>query len=161
MPMADLDFKRLNRLMMIYRIVQTMLVALLFYMALNFQHHFSLKGRPDQFIKSILIAIVFQLIAVFPVYKLAWRDAGIEFDGSVTGLSGEHLAALRKKRLIGDLWKFCAVAFFIVFVFMAPSADKAAGAPLVLVSILFSFLLTCLMYFQCFNFSAKKRMKST
>lgn len=157
--MPELDYKRLNRLMMIYRIVQTMLVALLFYMALNFQHHFALKGRPDQFIKSIMIAIVLQLIALYPIYKLAWRDAGIELDGSVSGLSGEYLAALRKKRLLGDLWKLCAVAFFIVFVFLAPSADKAAGASLVLTSTLFSFLLSCLMYFQCFNFSAKKRMK--
>ena len=80
--MPELDFKRLNRLMMIYRIVQTMLVALLFFMALNFQHHFALKGRPDQFINSIFIAIILQMIAVFPVYKLAWRDAGVELDGS-------------------------------------------------------------------------------
>jgi len=45
--MPEPDFKRLNKVMMIYRIVQTMLVAMLIYMALNFQHHFALKGRPD------------------------------------------------------------------------------------------------------------------
>jgi hypothetical protein len=157
--MPQPDYKRINRLMMIYRIVQTMLVALLFYMALNFQHYFALKGRPDQFIKSVLIAIALQLIAIFPVYKLACRDSGIELDGSVPGLSGEQLTALRRKRLLGDLWKLSAVVFFIVFVFLAPGADKAEGASLVLASILFSFLLTCLMYFQCFNFSAKKRIK--
>ena len=158
--MAVFDFKRLNRLRMIYRIVQTMLVALLFYTALNFQHHFALKGRPDQFIKSVLVALIMQLIFIFPVYKLACSDAGIELDGSVSGLSAEQLSVLRKKRMLGDLWKLCAVAFFIVFVFLAPSADKASGVSMVLAGILFSFLLTCLMYFQCFNFSAKKRMKS-
>jgi hypothetical protein len=159
--MPEPDFKRLNRLMMIYRIVQTMLVALLIFMALNFQHHFALKGRPDQFINSIVIAIILQLLFLFPVYKLAWRDAGIELDGSNFGLSTEQLAALRKKRLLGDLWKMSALGFFVVFVALAPGFEKAAGAPLILSSILFSFLLTCLMYFQCFNFSVKKMMKST
>jgi len=158
--MPQIDFKRLSRLMLIYRVVQAVLLALLIYVALNFQQHFVLKNRPDQFFKSILIAVVLQLIIIYPVYKLAWRDAGVEIDGSVSDLTGEQLTALRKKRLLGDLWKFCGVAFFVVFVLMVPSADKAAGVTLVLASTLFSFLLTCLMYFQCFNFSAKKRMKA-
>jgi hypothetical protein len=42
---------------------------------------------------------------------------------------------------------------------MVPDVKKAAGARLVLASTVFSFLLTCLMYFQCFNFAARKRMK--
>ena len=147
-------------MMLIYRVVQSILIALFLYMALNFQHYFALKGRPDQFLKSILIAVIFQLIIIYPIYKLAWRDVGVELDGSAVDLSKDQHAALRKKRLIGDLWKFCGVGFFIAFVFMLPSADKAAGVSMVLASVLFSFLLTCLMYFQCFNFSAKKRMKS-
>jgi hypothetical protein len=42
---------------------------------------------------------------------------------------------------------------------LMPDAKKAAGATPVLAITIFSFLLTCLMYFQCFNFSAKKQMK--
>jgi hypothetical protein len=99
-------------------------------------------------------------VLIYPVYRLAWRDAGVEIEGSVPSLSPQQLTALRKKRLIGDLWKFCGVAFFIVFVALVPDSKKAAGAPLVLASTIFSFLLTCLMYFQCFNFSAKKRIKA-
>lgn len=159
--MPSFEFKRLNRTMMIYRTVQSILLALMIFMAVNFQQLFVLRGKPGQFVNSIIAAIVIQLILVYPIYRLAWRDAGVEVDGSVVGLSNEQQAALRKKRLIGDLWKFCGVAFYIAFVALAPDAKKAAGAPLVLSTTIFSFILTCLTYFQCFNFSAKKRMKQT
>ena len=158
--MPSFDFKRLNRTIMIYRVVQTLLVALLIFMAFNFQQLFALRGKPEQFMSSLISAIVCQLILLYPVYKLAWRDAGVEVEGCADGISSEMQAALRKKRLIGDLWKFCAFAFFIAFVALAPDAKKASGAPLVLATTIFAFLLTCLTYFQCFNFSAKKRMKS-
>ncbi|HEX9078455.1 MAG TPA: hypothetical protein VF795_02630 [Desulfuromonadaceae bacterium] len=158
--MPSFDFKRLNRTMMIFRVVQALLVGLLIFLAFNFQQLFSLRGKPEQFMTSILAAIVCQLILVYPVYKLAWRDAGVEIEGCEVGLTTEMQAALRKKRLIGDLWKFCAFAFFIAFVALAPDVKKASGAPLVLATTIFAFLLTCLTYFQCFNFSARKRMKS-
>lgn len=159
--MAHDDFKKLNRQMMVYRIVQTILTGLLIVLAIMFQGRFALLQKPGQFFSSIAAAIVVQLLLIYPVYRLAWRDAGVEIEGSVAPLTTEQVAALRKKRLIGDLWKFCGVAFFIVFVSLVPDARKASGAPLVLASTIFSFLLTCLMYFQCFNFSAKKRMKES
>jgi hypothetical protein len=155
-----MDFKKLNRQMMIYRIVQTILTGLLIVMAITFQGQFAALQKPGQFFSSIMAALAVQLLLIYPVYRLAWRDAGVEIEGSAPSLSKEQQAALRKKRLIGDLWKFCGVAFFMVFVTLVPDAKKASGAPLVLASTIFSFLLTCLMYFQCFNFSAKKRIKS-
>lgn len=158
--MASIDFKKLNRQMMVYRIVQTVLTGLLIVLAIMFQGQFTALHRPGQFIASIEVAIAVQLLLIYPVYRLAWRDAGVEIEGSQPKLSTEQLAALRKKRLIGDLWKFCGVAFYIVFVTLAPDAKKSVGAIPVLASTIFSFLLTCLMYFQCFNFSAKKRMKA-
>jgi len=157
--MPSFDFKRLNRTMMVYRVVQLLLLGLLIYVAFNFQQLFALRGKPEQFISSIIAAIVAQLILVYPTYRLAWRDSGIELEGCEVGITTETLTVLRKKRLMSDLWKFCAVAFFITFVAMAPDARKAAGAPLVLASTIFAFLLTCLTYFQCFNFSARKRLK--
>jgi len=157
--MLGFDVKRINRTLMVYRVVQALLIALLTYMAFNFQRLFALRGRPDQFISSIVAAFVVQLILLYPVYRLAWRDAGIEIEGSVPGLSPEQLAALRKKRLLGDLWKCCAVIFFLTFVALAPDQSKAIGAPMVLSSILFSFLFACLTYCQCFSFSVKKRLK--
>lgn len=158
--MLNYDVKRVNRTMTIYRVVQALLIALLAYMAFNFQRLFALRGRPDQFTSSIVAAIVVQVILIYPIYRLAWRDAGIEIEGSVPGLSVEQQAALRKKRLLGDLWKVCAVAFFLAFVALAPDQAKAQGVPLVLSSTLFSFLFACLAYFQCFNFSVRKRMKA-
>jgi hypothetical protein len=158
--MARIDFTKLNRQMMIYRIVQTILTGLLVVLAIAFQGRFAALNKPEQFFSSVAAAVVVQLLLLYPVYRLAWRDAGVEIEGLAPGLKTEQLAALRKKRLIGDLWKFCGMAFFAVFVTLVPDARKAAGAPLVLASTIFSFLLTCLMYFQCFNFCAKKRMKS-
>lgn len=158
--MAVAEFKKLNRQMMLYRIVQTILVGLLAFLAMNFQGLFALRGKPEQFISSLVVSIIVQLLLIYPVYKLAWRDAGIEIEGNAAGLTSDQLTALRKKRLIGDLWKFCAVAFFIVFVALIPDAKKAAGATFFLATTIFSFLLTCLMYFQCFNFSAKKQIKT-
>lgn len=159
--MTSFDFKRLKRTMMIYRVVQVLLVCLLVYVASVFQVNFALLGKPEKFITSITAAVVAQLLLLYPVYRLAWRDAGVEIEGSATGLSPEMQTALRKKRLIGDLWKFSGVAFFLAFVTMIPDAKKAFGSVQVLSATLFAFLLICLTYFQCFNFSARKRMKQT
>lgn len=156
--MASFDFKKLNRTMTIYRVVQTLLLCLLVYVAYVFQTRFAMIGSPEKFLYSIKITIICQLATIYPIYRLAWRDAGVEIEGSAVGLTKEDQAALRKKRLLGDLWKFSAVAFFLAFVSMVP---KAAGAPTILAGTLFSFLLMCLSYYQCFNYSAKKRMKQT
>jgi hypothetical protein len=157
--MPDFTFKKLQRTMLVNRVVQTLLVALLIYMAINFQSLFAQQGKPGQFFSSIVVAVVVQLLLIYPIYKLAWRDVGIEIDSSVVGITTEQIAALRKKRLLGELWKVCGVAFFLAFAVMVPDVKKAAGARLVLASTVFSFLLTCLMYFQCFNFAARKRIK--
>jgi hypothetical protein len=154
--MPSYDFKRLNRTITIYRVVQGLLLCLLIAVAYVFLNRFSLMGAPEKFMYSIKITVMAQLIAIYPIYRLAWRDAGVEIEGSIIGLTKENQAVLRKKRLLGDLWKFSAVGFFLAFVTMVP---KAAGAPTILAGTLFSFLLMCLSYYQCFNFSAKKRMK--
>jgi len=147
--------------MTIYRVVQGLLVCLLIYVAYKFQINFAAMGKPEKFMSSIVATIVVQLLLLYPIYRLAWRDVGVEIEGSTVGLTTEALAALRKKRLLGDLWKFSAVGFFLAFVSLVPDAKTATGAPVILAIIIFSFLLMCLTYFQCFNFSAKKRMKQS
>jgi hypothetical protein len=159
--MASFDFKHLKRTMTIYRVVQGLLLCMLVYVAIIFQNNFSLLGKPEKFMSSIVATIVIQLLLLYPIYRLAWRDVGVEIEGCVVGLTKEALAALRKKRLLGDLWKFSAVGFFLAFVSLVPDAKKAVGAPIILAIIIFTFLLMCLTYFQCYNFSAKKRMKQT
>ena len=158
--MSNVNFKKLQRTMMVNRIVQTVLLALLIYLAVNFQSLFTQQGKPEQFFSSVVLAVLVQLLLIYPIYKLAWRDVGIEIDSSAIGVTPEQTAALRKKRLLGEMWKVCGIAFFLVFVVMVPDVKKAPGARLVLASTIFSFLLTCLMYFQCFNFACKKRVTS-
>lgn len=157
--MSSFDFKHLNRTMTIYRVVQGLLICLLIYVAYIFQNNFTLIGKADKFMSSIGASIVIQLLLFYPIYRLAARDVNVEMEGCTVGLAKEALAALRKKRMLGDLWKFSAVGFFLAFVSLVPDAKKSAGAPIVLAIIIFSFLFMCLTYFQCFNFSAKKRMK--
>ena len=156
--MSSFNFKRLNHTLTIYRVVQFILLALLAFMAFVFQARYGLLGKPDHFFKSIISAIVIQLFLVYPLYRLAWRDAGIELDSSVMGISVDVQKALRKKRLLSDLWKISLILFFLIFVVRAPGAEKM-GTPFFQSTALFSFLLIFLTYFQCFNFSAKKRMK--
>lgn len=145
--------------MLVNRVVQTLLLALLICIAVYIQSGFVQQGKPEQFLSSIMFAVVVQLLVIYPIYKLAWRDVGIEIDSSVDGITPEQTAVLRKKRLLGELWKVCGVAFYMVFVLMLPDVKEAAGVRPVLASTIFSFLLTCLMYFQCFNFACRKRVK--
>jgi hypothetical protein len=158
--MPSFNVKKLQRTMLVNRIVQTVLLGLLIFVAVNFQSGFAQQGKPGQFFSSIVVAVIVQLLLIYPIYKLAVRDVGIEADSSVVGLTAEQTAALRKKRLLGEMWKVCGVAFFLVFAVMVPDVKKAVGARLVLAATIFSFLLTCLMYFQCFNFACKKRITS-
>lgn len=157
--MSQFDFKRLKRTMNIYRVVQALLLVLLVAMVLVFQNRYGLLGKPDHFLKSIIAAVVAQLAMVYPLYRLAWHDAGVEVDSSISGLSGDVLKALRRKRLLGDLWKMSIIIFFLIFVARAPGADKV-GTPFFQSTALFSFLMVFLCYFQCFNYCAKKRMNS-
>jgi uncharacterized membrane protein YdjX (TVP38/TMEM64 family) len=157
--MSNVNFKKLQRTMLVNRVVQTLLLALLVCIAVYVQSGFAQQGKPDQFFSSVVVAVIVQLLLIYPIYKLAWRDVGIEIESSVVGLTPEQTAALRKKRLLGEMWKVCGVAFYMAFVLMVPDVKKAPGARLVLASTIFSFLLTCLMYFQCFNFAGRKRVK--
>ena len=155
---AVYDFKRMKRTMMIYRVVQGILLALLVYMAVSFQNLFAGTGQPRQSLGSIKFTILAQLLLFYPVYRLALRDVGVEVEGSEINLTDEQKAALRKKRLLGDMWKFCGVGFFLAFAVLAPGAEKGGGATVFLAATIFSFLLTSLMYFQSYNYCAKKRI---
>ena len=62
--MASIDFKKLNRQMMIYRVVQTILTGLLIVMAIVFQARFAALFKPEQFISSIVASIAVQLLLI-------------------------------------------------------------------------------------------------
>lgn len=152
--MSVFDETRIKRITLAYRCIQIVLLLLLAVVAFMFQTRY-----PGQFFISFVVAVVAQGVLLYPVYRLAWRDAGVELDSCVPGLTAEQLLALRKKRLFGDLWKASLLVFFLIFVARIPDAQKV-GTPFFLSTSLYSFLLILLTYFQCFNYSIKKRRAS-
>jgi hypothetical protein len=147
------EFSNLKRLVTIYLFVQIFLLALLAYVGFGFQMKMRAIGRPDQFTKSALAALVLQLVLFYVINKFASSEASREVESSATGLKTDELAALRKKRLIGDFIKAGVFIFFVTFILRAPDV------PLVQCTLFFTFILTFLTYFQCYNFAVKRLMK--
>jgi magnesium-transporting ATPase (P-type) len=147
------DFKRMRRVIMIYGVVQLFLVGLLVYMAVHFQSGLLSEGRPQRFLHSVVATLVIQLALFYPINRFAAKEAEREVEACAVGLGIEELKALRSKRMVGDVIKAAIFLFFITFIYKAPK-DL-----FVLSLIFFSFILTFLSYFQCYNFSAKRLMK--
>jgi hypothetical protein len=157
--MASYNFTRLKRLTIIYNVVQVGLFGLLLFMAYNFMLAFTKFGMSAYFLKSLGLSVAIQLIMFYPAWWLSRQDLEIEVATSLVGVTPEQLVALRRKRMIGDIWKLSAIGAFAVFVWMVPGVDKGRGASVILAVSYFAFLLTALTYFQCFNYNAKQRRK--
>ncbi len=157
--MAQYNLIKLKRLTIIYRMIQVALLGLFMFMAFNFMQLFGKLGTPDYFFKALMISLVIQLILLYPAWQLAGRDLEVEIETSRSDITPEQLVTLRRKRLLGDLWKISGLGFFIMFIIMAPDANKGRGASLFLAAAYFSFLLTTLTYLQCFNLRAARRRK--
>jgi len=147
------DLKRLRRHVTIYTVVQVFFVALLLFMAFNFQATFSAKGMSHVFLNSIIATIIFQLAIFYPLKKAAAREVEHEIASLVPGLSPEQHKALRRKRLFSDFIKASIFVFFFTFILRAPPAT------FVLSTTFFTFVVTSLTYFQCFNFAAKRYLR--
>ena len=157
--MASYDSTRLRRLTIIYNVVQVGLLGLLMFMAYNFMLAFAKYGMSGLFVKSFIMAVTVQLICMYPAWWLARKDVEVEVETSLVGVTPDQLLALRRRRLIGDIWKISALGAFVVFVYMSPSVEKGRGASLILSVSYYSFLLVALTYFQSFNFITKRRRK--
>ncbi|CAH2030241.1 hypothetical protein [Trichlorobacter ammonificans] len=157
--MAAYDLTRLKRLVIIYRTIQVALVGLFLFMAYNFILLFGRQGTPEFFTKALLLAMVVQLLLLYPAWWLAGRDLAVEVEAGLVGITPEQLVTLRRRRLLGDLWKLSALGFFIVFIIMVPDAGKGRGVSLILAASYFSFLLATLTYLQCFNLRAGRKRK--
>jgi hypothetical protein len=149
------DFKKLHRLIKIYAVVQVVLIALLLYVALLFQANLG-----PLFWKSIIITLVIQLVNFYPVNLFATREAKREVAATAIGLTPEELKAQRNQRLVGDVIKMGVFIFFLVFSYKAPVTASPKANSFYQSMIFFNFILTYLSYFQCFNFAAKREMKS-
>ena len=149
---SAVDFKKINKTIKIFAIVQFGMVALLVFMAVNFQAKLRILGRERNFMQGVIATFIIQLVVFYPIYKFASKEA--DRDLTLTGnLSKEETKAIGKKKRLADIFKISTFGFFVIFIMAAP-AD-----PLVLSVLYYSFILTILTYLQCYNFAAKKLMK--
>ena len=99
-----------------------------------------------------MATLVLQLALFFPIRKFAASEAAREVEACATNLDADRLKAMRTRRTIGDVVKFGVFIFFATFIYKVQ--DR-----FFLSIIFFTFILTFLSYFQCFNFAAKREMK--
>jgi len=139
--------------MKIFAVVQFGLIALLVYMAVNFQVKLRMLGRAHNFMHGVIAASIIQLIVFFPIKKFAAKEADRDLFLASATLTKEEIKIYTKKKRYSDIVKMSTFGFFVIFIVAAP-AD-----PLALSVIYYTFVLTILTYLQCYNFAAKKLMK--
>jgi hypothetical protein len=152
---SGFDFKKLRRLITIHMVVQVVLVLLLVLVALQFQ-----GALGSLFWKSIIMTLIIQLIAFWPINFFATKEAKREVAATAVNISPEEFKSQRQKRLIGEVIKMSVFAFFLIFTYSAPKTDNMLANRFTQSLIFFNFILTYLSYFQCFNFAAKREMKA-
>ena len=154
MSKATTPFKRMKRTLIIHVIVQIFLMLLLIYMSLHFQTAFNGKGTPQAFLNSIIFSVILQMLAFYPLKKLAEKEAKREVAADAGNkLDAAAQKALRHSRLFSDIIKASVVTFVVLFVALAPQFL------FLLSTVFFTFILITITYFQCFNFAARKAMK--
>lgn len=154
MPKPKTTFTRVRRLTQIYLVLQLFLLVLLVVMAFQFQKIFHSKGIDHVFLNSIIASIVLQLISFWPLKRLAEKEAWREVGAEAGTLSTEEQKGLRQSRMFYDFGKATVFLFFAAFLFLAPPVT------FVISTVYFSFLLIALTYFQCFNYAARRAMRS-
>ena len=145
---AAYDFIKLRRLLTIHLVVQVVLIALLVAVSWLFQQRLA-----DRFLNGVIFSLVIQLGLFFPIKSLTAREVDREIASAAIGLTPADLQAIRKRRVIADVIKSSIFLFFFIFLLRVPEK------PIILAITYFTFILTCLSYFQCFNFAAKRAME--
>ena len=147
---AILDSKKINKTIKIFAVAQAGLVALLIFMAVNFQEKLLVVGRGHQFMKGVIASFVIQLLLFYPIYQFAAKEVARDLALFGSTPTPEEGKAYNKKKRWSDVIKMSVFRFFFIFLLAAP-AD-----PLALSVIYYSFILTILTYLQCYNFAAKR-----
>jgi hypothetical protein len=150
---STLDFRKVSKNIKIFAVVQFGLLALLVYMAVNFQQKLRIIGREYRFMHGVIASFVIQLLLFYPIYKFAAKDADRDLYLTGKNLTKEEIKVFSKKKRYSDIIKISTIGFFVIFIVTAP------GDPFILSIIFYSFILTILTYLQCYNFAAKKLMK--
>ena len=148
-----LQVKRVSKTIKIFAVVQFALVAMLVYMAVLFQEKLRSLGRANNFMHGVVAASIIQLLLLYPIKKLAAKDAERDLRLTTDNPTKEELKAISKNKRFSDVIKMSTFGFFAIFILAAP------GDPLVMSVIYYSFVLTILSYLQCYNFAAKRQIK--
>ena len=153
--MTETDcMRRIRKTLIIHRIVQIVLIALLLYMTLHFLQMFEAKdGNLKPFFNSLIATLLVQVALFFPIRKFADKEAIRELGAAVESmLTGDEQRQLRTQRLFSDLIKASVFIFFAIFIFTTPPAG------FVLSTTYFCCIGTVLSYLQNFNFAARRRI---
>lgn len=147
--------RRIRKTLIIHRIVQIVLIALLLYMALHFQQTFQAKhGNLKPFYNSLIATLLVQAMLYFPIRKFADKEANRELDAAAKGsLSIDEQKQFRTQRLFSDFIKTSVFIFFATFTLLAPPAG------FVLSTTFFCCIGTVLSYLQSFNFAVRQQIK--
>ena len=148
-----LNFKKVARTIKIFAVAQIGLVAMLVFVAIQFQEQFRTKSGGSGFMHAVIVSFVIQLALFYPINKFSGKEAERDLALTSTNLGNDEIKALSKKKRFSDIIKFSVFCFFTMFILQAPSVH------LVLSVLYFSFILTILTYLQCYNFAAKKLIK--
>jgi len=147
--------RRLERTMLIHRIVQFLLCALLVYMALHFQQIFQAQGAPQIFRNSLLATLLIQLALFFPIRRFAGNEADRELAAAAVAADAPEQKQLRQQRLVSDTIKGAVFLGYTAFILMAPPAT------FVLATTFFCFIVTVITYLQCFTFAVRRGLTKT
>ena len=146
--------RRLQRTLLIHRVVQLLLCALLIYMALHFQQLFLAKGEPQIFRNSLIATLLIEFVLFFPLRRFASNEAQREFAAAAAQVTVEQQKRLRQQRLLGDTLKGAVFLGYTAFILISPPAT------FVLSTAFFCFIVTVITYLQCFSFAVHKGLAS-
>lgn len=148
-----IGMRRIRKTLIIHRIVQIALMALLLYMALHFMQKFETAGNMKPFYNSLIITLLIQVALFFPIRKFTEKEAIREINAAANDTpSVAEAKQLRTQRLIADFIKASVFIFFVVFILTAPPID------FLLSTTYFCCIGTVLSYLQNFNFAVRRRL---
>ena len=145
--------RRVRRTLLIHRVVQVAMVALLLYMTLHFLQMFQATGNLRPFYNSLIATLLLQVALFFPIRKFAEKEALREIAAATkTALSVDEQKKLRSQRLLSDFMKGSVFIFFVAFISAAPPAG------FVLSTSFFTCIGTIISYLQNYNFATRRHL---
>lgn len=151
----SLGLRRLRRTLVIHRLVQIALVALLLYMALLFQDKFQQKyASLKPFYTSLVLTVLIQVGMFFPIRRFAESEARRELGAArQETFTAEEQKQLRNQRLLSDFIKASVFIFFVAFILMLKEQATVFQS-----TAFFCCIGTVLSYLQNFNHAIRRQL---